>query len=291
MRVKGIVVLSLATALSVALMATVRAAEPATNESAKPAAAAGRKIDFNRDVRPILSDNCYSCHGPDAGHRKAELRLDTKERRTLVRGGHTGRVLSSGHLVYSRAGTLVAVPFDQSSLQVTSNTPTTIAAGVAQNSGAFGAMYATSPTGVLAYVPSAGTRELERRIAWVDRQGAETPLPAPTRNYGDAVLSPDSQQIAATITAGTDDLWIYDVSKGSMSQLPAERGSRLDPVWTPDGRRVAYRGNRDGTWNLYWTAADGTGPEEPLDRSDVGTAPYSWSPDGRVLAFTDSTKV
>src|SRR5678815_1101951 len=37
------------------------------------------KVDFNRDIRPILSDNCYACHGPDSGKRKAGLRLDLKE--------------------------------------------------------------------------------------------------------------------------------------------------------------------------------------------------------------------
>ena len=37
------------------------------------------RIEFNRDVRPILSENCYSCHGPDKSHRKAQLRLDERE--------------------------------------------------------------------------------------------------------------------------------------------------------------------------------------------------------------------
>jgi len=43
------------------------------------------KIEFNRDIRPILSDNCFSCHGPDAGSRKGGLRLDQRE--TALKGG------------------------------------------------------------------------------------------------------------------------------------------------------------------------------------------------------------
>src|SRR6266540_2483735 len=46
-----------------------------------PAVMAGTaaKIDFNRDIRPIFSENCYACHGPDKDKRKAGLRLDRKQ--------------------------------------------------------------------------------------------------------------------------------------------------------------------------------------------------------------------
>ena len=44
-----------------------------------PAADAGPAVEFNRDVRPILADNCFICHGPAKSTRKAKLRLDRKE--------------------------------------------------------------------------------------------------------------------------------------------------------------------------------------------------------------------
>ena len=46
---------------------------------ARMAFAANQPISYNRDIRPILSDNCFFCHGPDAGKRKGKLRLDVRE--------------------------------------------------------------------------------------------------------------------------------------------------------------------------------------------------------------------
>src|SRR5215471_8560476 len=62
----------------VALLSATLLAFPFIVHAAEPGKATGPKVDFNRDIRPILSENCYKCHGPDDGARKAKLRFDIR---------------------------------------------------------------------------------------------------------------------------------------------------------------------------------------------------------------------
>lgn len=70
----------LAQSMSLFLVLVLSAGSPGANPVGSP-------VDFNRDIRPILSDACYTCHGPDEGQRKAKLRLDTKEGAFRLRDG------------------------------------------------------------------------------------------------------------------------------------------------------------------------------------------------------------
>src|SRR5204863_4808944 len=63
--------------------------------AATASATAAEKIEFNRDIRPILSENCFQCHGQDASKREAKLRLDQRESATQDRRGYAAIVPGS----------------------------------------------------------------------------------------------------------------------------------------------------------------------------------------------------
>src|SRR4051812_9079961 len=63
--------------LTVLLLAWLVSRSAIAAPAARPKS--GAKVDFNRDIRPLFSENCYACHGPDQNKRKAGLRLDQQE--------------------------------------------------------------------------------------------------------------------------------------------------------------------------------------------------------------------
>jgi serine/threonine protein kinase/Tol biopolymer transport system component len=225
-------------------------------------------------------------NGPGWGeYHIAALRLDTGERRIVLRGGNAGRFVPSGHLIYYRAGTLLAVAFDPAFLEVAGNAPVTVAEDVRESVSTTGAEYSFSAAGSLAHISA--RRQFEGRLVWVDRKGTIEPLPVPPRNYSRPSLSPDGRRIAVENWADTYEIWIYDLERGTLSRFSTEEGSSQAPIWTPDGKRLTYQGYRAGFRNLFWKPADNTGDEERLTEGENGQVANSWSPDGKWLAFYD----
>jgi serine/threonine-protein kinase len=123
---------------------------------------------------------------------------------------------------------------------------------------------------------------------WVDRQGRETPIPAPPRSYSYPRLSPDGTRIAVEVTAQEFDIWVWDLARATLTRVTFDPGADLYPVWTPDGRRLIFASDRAGARNFLWQAADGTGAVERLTDSPNQKVPTAVSPDGHQLIFTET---
>ncbi len=211
--------------------------------------------------------------------------VGTGERRNLVQGGTQPRYAPSGHLVYAQGGSLMAVPFDPQRLTAT-GAAVPMVEGILQSLATGAAQYSFSSTGSLVYVPG-GVQATQRRLVWVSRNGAEQPLAAPARAYRQPRLSPDGRRIAVAIEEQETQVWLYDLSRETLTRLTFEGNTNFNPVWTPDGKRITFQSNKEGPQNLFWQLADGSGGLERLTTSEYVNAPESWSPDGQLLAFIE----
>ena len=216
-------------------------------------------------------------------------RLATGERKVLLHDGVDARYVATGHLVFLRRGVLLAVPFDARHLEVRGE-PVAILEDVAQAlagshpgniTGA--GQYAFAGNGALAWIAGAVAPARDAALITIDRSGGVTKLPAPVRSYVPMLrVSPDGRQIALTIQSLTEvGLWSYDVGRGLLTPLHRS-GEASWPLWSPDGRRLAFRWLTEGRFVLASLAADGSAPPEAV--APLGDFQQSsWANDGSLL--------
>jgi len=204
------------------------------------------------------------------------------QRKTLVHGGTYPRYIpgvnGTGYLLYANQSTLFAVPFDLDKLEVRGN-PVPVAHEVATGSGG-AAQLDLSRSGMLAY--RRGTVEATF-LQWVGAGGQAQPLGLKAGNYRELRLSPDGQRLALNISDGQDqDIWVYDLQRDTLTRLTFG-GLNTNPVWSPDGRHLVF----ENPTGIFWTRADGAGKPQALTQSSYPQIPYSFSPDGKRLAFAE----
>jgi serine/threonine-protein kinase len=217
-------------------------------------------------------------------------------RTTLVRGGHAARYLPSGHLVYAVGGNLVAVPFDVEHLRVTGG-PVPIVEEVGEsNGGAVGAAstgavhFDISQSGTLVYVPRSAVLGGAARlsIVSVDRNGNEHALTVAPQSFSDPRFAPAGDRIALTNTDEGNDVWLFDVNRGTLARQTFEPGEDETPTWSPDGRWIAYTSIRNDQRTLLRRRSDGTGAEEVLWSAPLPAHAHvqDWtSGDGLIVAL------
>jgi serine/threonine protein kinase/Tol biopolymer transport system component len=263
------------------------AAQPATS------LAAGNRQRFSAEYWPtFLPDGRHFLSFALAGSKDDRGvyigSLGSLETKQLARTD-TMAAYASGHLLFVRDGTLVAQPFDLGRLELTGTaTPIAEHVGYYPNYGHAG--FSVSPSGLLIYAPSATTAG---QLTWIDRSGTRGSTVGPPATYTTPQLSPDDSRVIAAVIdplTATNDLWLFELNRGTASRLTFDPASDFFPVWSPDGRTLAFSSDRSGIPDLYRKPSSGIGQEERVLSNPRMRFPTDWSHDGRTLVFQESSE-
>jgi serine/threonine-protein kinase len=217
-------------------------------------------------------------HTPGVG----VLSLETGEYHLLVENAGDARYASSGHLVFARAGALLAAPFDLERLALR-GPATVVLEGIRMEGQIAVAQAAFSRDGTLVYAPGRAANDATRPV-WVDREGKAVPVGMPPRSYRSFSLSPDGRRLAIVKGDPNNDVWVQDLERGSLTRLTAG-GNNVQPKWTPDGTRVLFSSIVEGRRTPLWVPADGSGEPEAVFKDEHRGGIGSFSPKGDVVAF------
>lgn len=225
------------------------------------------------------------------------LSLETGKRKVLIEDGADARYVSTGHLVFVRRGTLMAAPFSLDRLETT-GPAVTVNAGLMQdlnfvmsdmNSGA--GQYSVSESGTLVFAAGGVFPEPVADLYWVDRSGrAEKWTAFGARPVMAIHLSPDGRQLGFTTVGLNRSAGVYDIQRRTVTSLTSGGQPWMAPVWTRDGKRVAFAWSKAGPTAIWWAAGDGSGKTEQLTKAEYGQRVSSWAQDGKYLAFVESVR-
>ena len=213
--------------------------------------------------------------------------------KVLVRGGSDALYVETGHLVYAVGDVLYGIAFDPAALE-TRGGPVPLVTGLqraaAPQINSASANVGISDRGALVYLGQlAGLATPESTLGITDRAGGVKLLGVPRGNYRSPRLSPDGRQLAVETITDTNQnvIWVYDLSGTAALRRLTQEGNNTRPVWSADGKRIAYGQTAEKGAGIFWQLADGSGLPERLTTAPDGywDVPESFAPDGKVLSF------
>jgi eukaryotic-like serine/threonine-protein kinase len=192
---------------------------------------------------------------------------------------------SSGFLIYARGPRLLAHPFDVERLQTTGE-PFSIAENLPfqTDRGAYSA-FSVSSNGIVCYSTDAAAR---RQFVWFDRSGGLQRRVGPAGLYRDFHMSPDGHRLVVARydpDRGLNTLWLMDVERGTLSRFTTESRSYVDPVWSGNGRRIAFSAREKLYFDIHQQGIEANAREEVLLASEASKYVEDWSRDGRFILY------
>lgn len=224
--------------------------------------------------------------------------LDAKMRTKIVAAESSLGYTEPGLLLFRRDSAVYAQPFDPKMLAL-SGEPVRVADevdGVGNGQSSFD----VSRNGVLLYLRNAGpaVRSGSRggsggiqselflwELAWAERGGTLVATVGVPGVYRGVELSPDGTRVAVHQHDGAGgNVFIFEPPPQAATQLTSDpKRDNSNPIWSPEGKWIAYSAVENGKWGIYRTLSDGSGTEELLYEDEYLKAPMSWN--GTNLVF------
>jgi Tol biopolymer transport system component/predicted Ser/Thr protein kinase len=199
-----------------------------------------------------------------------------------------------GYLLWLQDRTLLAQRFDPNALKLEDN-PLSVGEGIGLNPGiSVRSAFWASDAGLLVYFSNPlGTK---RPVVWMSRDGKQLEEAAPVDAYIGLSLAPGAERMAMVRAerAGPGrqnfDVWLREFSRGVMTRLTFNPADYRTPVWSPDGKYVAFVSDGAGSvFQIYRKESSGSGSEERLTEGDYSKSLLDWSKDGRYLLYREET--
>ncbi len=224
--------------------------------------------------------------------------LDSKDSTRLVSTQSNAAYVEPGYLLYHREGTLYAQPFNPKSLAL-SGDAIRVADRIPFGAGpaAFAAsnrnvlLYRNTPQPASAQSGTAAGGVSSAPLLWFGRSGNKLQEAGEAGGWAGVDLSPDGRHAAVHRHDGDGgDVWIFEAGNSTPSKFTFDASQDNSmPIWSPDGKRIAFGSRRNGKWGLYVKVADNTRTEELVLEAERAAMPMSWSGD-RLVYWTYDPK-
>jgi eukaryotic-like serine/threonine-protein kinase len=223
--------------------------------------------------------------GKTANNEIYYARLDGRENRALFHC-QTNAIYADGYILYGRDDQLIAQQFDPAHGKLT-GAAQVVARGIADDVSTWHMDASASDDGLLVF-GSGGSADWQ--LVWANRGGNQiTPIIDKLPNLQDARVSPQGDRIALEIDNAQSDIWTLDIARGVRTRLTFGPVQNSYPIWSPDGKSVAYISGRNGRSSIYRKRSDGSGDEELLLSDDQQLITNDWSRDGKYIIYSKGT--
>ena len=192
------------------------------------------------------------------------VNIETGERKNIIKGSSSAKYINSGQIIYSKSGTLYAVPFDLDNLELKGQ-PVPVVEGVNGDITSGSMHYSISENGTLTYIP--GQVEGGNRTLELLNNKEEKIIDLPPKNYMEPKMSPDGNELALVVREGVEfNIYIYNIERKSLRKFTFG-GQNRTPTWSADGKKIIYMKVLPGAGSgIYIKNADGSNAEVEVFR-------------------------